>query len=82
MNKKRKERVKRKKEARKKYLAQSRQMLKLARANQAADDYAVFSKPTGGKWRLEFNSSNEACRDTVFEILKERTDLEVRRVNI
>ena len=82
MNKKRKERVKRKKESRKAFLVQSRQALKLARANQAAPDFGIFSKPTGGKWRLEFNSPSEACRDAMFEILKERNDLEIRRVNI
>ena len=79
---KRSERVKKKKAARKAYLVKYRQALKIARANQAAPDFGIFSKPPGGKWRLEYNSPSEACRDSMFEILKERGDLEIRRVNI
>jgi hypothetical protein len=79
---KRSERVKKKKLARKAFLVTSRQALKRARANQAAPDFGIYSKPKGGKWRLEYNSPSEACRDSMFEILKERGDLEIRRVNI
>lgn len=82
MKKKRAARLKRKKAARRKFLATQRSYIKWARAHQADYDYAVFSKPEGGKWQVEFNSPSEACRDTAFEILKLRTDIEVRRVNV
>tara|TARA_R110000744_G_scaffold380215_1_gene500208 strand:- start:7454 stop:7702 length:249 start_codon:yes stop_codon:yes gene_type:complete len=82
MNKKRKERVKRKQIARKEFLIKQRQAYKQAREAVADMQYAIFSKPIGGKWRLEFTSKHEQCRDSCFEIMKQRTDIEVRRVDV
>tara|TARA_R110002153_G_scaffold66396_6_gene177513 strand:- start:4069 stop:4320 length:252 start_codon:yes stop_codon:yes gene_type:complete len=82
MNKKRKDRVKRKKLARKAWLIKQRQTYKGARKMIAGMEYAIFSKIPGGKWRLEFTSAHEQCRDSCFRILELRTDIEVRRVNV
>tara|TARA_R110000796_G_scaffold41179_1_gene101908 strand:+ start:9936 stop:10172 length:237 start_codon:yes stop_codon:yes gene_type:complete len=78
MKKKRSERLK----ARRDFLAEQKRIEKIARANEAPVSYAIFSKPTGGTWQLEFESAHETCRDSAFEILKLRTDLEIRRVNV
>lgn len=82
MNKKRKDRVKRKQIARRDFLIKQRQAYKQAREAVAEMQYAIFSKEPGGKWRLEFTSKHEQCRDSCFEIMKQRTDIEVRRVNV
>jgi len=82
MNKKRKERVKRKKLAKQKFQREQKALYKWARDRQAITEYAIFSKPEGGKWRVEFTSPHEVCRDSAFEIMKLRTDLEVRRVDV
>lgn len=79
---KRAERVKRRKLARKAWLIKQRQDYKSAREMVADMEYAIFSKPPGGKWRLEFTSRYEICRDSCFGILQLRTDIEVRRVNV
>jgi len=82
MKNKRKDRVKRKKLARQKFHREQKALYKWARDRQAITEYAIFSKPLGGKWRVEFTSTHEVCRDSAFEIMKLRTDLEVRRVDV
>jgi len=75
-----KKRAKRQRSA--KFAKQSKLVSDWARERQATTDFAVFTKPEGGKWQLEFNSPNEECRDTAFAILEQRTDIQIRRVNI
>tara|TARA_R110002167_G_scaffold93122_1_gene249749 strand:+ start:6927 stop:7163 length:237 start_codon:yes stop_codon:yes gene_type:complete len=78
MKKKRAERLK----SRREFLAKQKRIEKIARANEAPVGYAIFSRLVGGKWRLEFESAHETCRDSAFEILQLRSDLEIRRVNV
>ena len=81
MKKKRKDRIKRQKLARQKFLREQTSLFRWARRHEAVTRYAVFAK-LEGKWRVEFDSDHEPCRDSVFEILKLRKDFEIRRVNI